>query len=198
MKTIQKTYEVYSFNELSESAKQKALQDNAENLNEWWDHVFEDVKTIASLMGINIDNIYFSGFYSQGDGACFEGNYGYNKNSVKLVMEYAPQDNELHDIVRTLANIQRRNFYQLYASIKHRGHYYHELCTDIEIERDNYNGQDVNEDDVNDLTDTLHEFMQWIYKQLENEYDYLTSEENFTEYANDCGLEFYEDGKLTE
>ena len=61
MKT--KTITVYEFDDLSDSAKEKAI----ENVRhggymdyEWYDCVYEDAKEIGKILGIDIDNIYFS------------------------------------------------------------------------------------------------------------------------------------------
>lgn len=60
-----------------------------------------------------------------------------------LIREYAPQDTELHRIADALQAIQRRNFYQLRADASHRGHYYHEYCMAISVERDSPTWQDM-------------------------------------------------------
>lgn len=195
--TIEKT--VYEFSELSDKAKQKALQDHCEHGmdHDWYDFVYEDAKEIANLMGIDIDKIYFSGFWSQGDGAMFEGGYGYKKNSVNAVKEYAPQDTELHDIAQTLANVQRKYFYRLSASVKHHGYYHHERSNIITIEYDDsYDYRNVDEKDEDAIAECLRDFMKWIYRQLEKEYEYLTSEEYFKELCEVNEYNFYENGKM--
>lgn len=194
MKQITKTYDVYSFDELSENAKQKALADHAKSIDyDWYDFVYEDAKTIGSLMGIDVNNIFFSGFCSQGDGACFEGGYGYKKNCVNAVMEYAPKDSDLHNIVKTLAAVQKRVFYQLTASVKHSGYYYHENCTVIDVE---HYDRVVSAQDEKAVKECLRDFMRWIYKRLENEYDYITSEESFSELCTANDWEFLESGEM--
>ena len=40
---------------------------------DWWDNVEEVFKADMAEIGLRVDRIYFSGFWSQGDGACFEG-----------------------------------------------------------------------------------------------------------------------------
>src|SRR3546814_8987198 len=80
--------------------------------------------------------IWFSGCWSQGDGACFEGDYSYAKGALATIRRYAPKDVALHRIADALGSIQRRNFYQLSARISHRGRYYHEYSMDIVVERD--------------------------------------------------------------
>lgn len=39
----------------------------------WWDSTYDWFKEKCNEQGIVVDEVYFSGFYSQGDGACFEG-----------------------------------------------------------------------------------------------------------------------------
>ena len=171
MKTITKT--LYEFNDLSEDAKEKAREWYREGAldYEWYDTVYEDAKTIGKLMGIDIDNIYFSGFWSQGDGACFEGSYEYVKGSVKAVKEHAPLDTELHQIAESLRDIQRREFYRVNATVKHSGHYEHKYCTRINVY--DYAIPDTEEA----IAELLRDFMDWIYHQLETEYEYLVSDE---------------------
>ena len=102
MKT--RTIKIYSFNELDERTQQSAI-DNLRDLNthfEWWGFTFDDTKEIATILGIDIDNIYFSGFSSQGDGAQFTGSYAYSKGASKRIRQHAPEDIELHQIADNL------------------------------------------------------------------------------------------------
>lgn len=144
---------------------------------EWYEAVYEDFLKVCSILGISIhrnnnsNNIYFSGFASQGDGACFEGTYHYAKGAVKNIQTYAPTDKSLQAIARSLQAVQRRNFYRLSANIVHRGRYCHEGTMDITI----YDCP--NADDEEALTETLRDLARWLYKQLESEYDYLSSDE---------------------
>lgn len=175
MKTIETV--VYNFNELDEKAKEKARAWYREGAfdYEWYDSIYEDATTIAALMGISIDKIYFSGFYSQGDGACFEGSYTHKEGSLQAVIDYAPQDDKLHAIAAGLAKLQHDWKNTLNATIKHRGHYYHSGCTEIDVyNRENPYG---NLDCEQDIKDALRSFMDWIYSQLEKEYEYQNSDE---------------------
>jgi hypothetical protein len=66
---------VYKFEELSDEAKQVAI-DNNRDINtdyEWWNPMFEGFTELLEKQGFYETEIYFSGFYSQGDGACFDG-----------------------------------------------------------------------------------------------------------------------------
>jgi len=188
------TRTLYKFDELSDEAKEKAIERYRENNldYDWYDFVYDDAITIGKLMGIKIDRIYFSGFSSQGDGACFEGEYFYNAGSVKAIKDYAPQDETLHRIAKDLQNIQRKTFYHLYAYVKHSGHYYHENCTNIDVRND---VQELTDEQEQGIKDCLRDFMRWIYKQLESEYDYLQSDEQIRETIQANEYEFTEDGK---
>lgn len=71
-KTIE--VEVFKYGELSESAQQKAREWYIECMDyEWWDSVYELAIEDGYEKGFCIDKIYFSGFYSQGDGASWVG-----------------------------------------------------------------------------------------------------------------------------
>jgi hypothetical protein len=67
--------------------------------------------------GIEVEQVYFSGFYSQGDGACFEGSI----NDLKLFLDqhYKPEEKPA---LRAAAELD--DFYLSFTS-KHTGHYYH-------------------------------------------------------------------------
>ena len=163
---------------------------------EWWDFVYDDAKQIGKIIGIDIDKIYFSGFCSQGDGACFEGSYSYAKGSVKNIKAYAPKDTELHQIALDLSKAQRKRFYELTANVKQSGHYMHEMCTDIRVYDSDSVFCDVDADTDDSITEPLRDFMRWIYKQLESGYDYLNSDEAVTESIKINEYEFDEDGNI--
>ena len=144
---------VYLFPELSEAAKEKARSWYRElgPHDEWWDAVYEDFQRICEILGIRLKTmpvrlmgggtrakpcIWFSGFCSQGDGACFEGYWFHAKGASASIRDYAPTDATLHGIADRLQAIQRRNFYQLAAEVSHRGRYCHESTMLIDVTRD--------------------------------------------------------------
>lgn len=202
-----KTVGVYSFDELSDSAKEKARdwfrQGNLDH--DWWEFVYEDAATIAEMLGIDLRQrpvklhgggtryepaIYFSGFSSQGDGACFEGTYSYKAGSAKAIKSHAPLDKELHRIADALQGEQRRAFYKLSANISHRGHYNHSGCMDIDVNSDH-----PGEFDADAIRSCLTDFADWIYRQLEKEYDYQNADEQIDENIRANDYEFDEDGE---
>lgn len=203
-----KSIPVYTYDELSDSAK--------EQVRAWWsqdidyDCVYEDAATIADLFGLDIrmtrktlvggghrydPTVYYSGFWSQGDGACYEGNYKYKAGALKAVKEYAPQDAELHRIVKGLQDVQRKFFYHLTASCKHRGHYCHSGCMQVEVQDSENHWRDIG-DAEDEVTQLLRDFADWIYARLYDEFEYQTSDEAVAEACAANEYEFYEEGSI--
>ena len=163
----------------------------AEFDHDWFECVYDDFERIAEILGLRLKTrgvrlcgggtrqkpcIWFSGFSSQGDGACFESFYSYRKGAPCGIREYAPQDAELHRIADALQATQRRNFYQLNAEASHRGHYYHQYCMAISVERDSPTGQDMTADAEEAVIEALRDLALWLYRQLEKEYEFQTSD----------------------
>ena len=209
MRTETTTRTLYKFSELSPEAQRRALEKQAQYEAEDFDpeFVYDDAATIADLLGLDLDTryiplmngstrpeptIYYSGFYSQGDGACFEGTYSYKAGALKAVKDYAGQDERLHRIVKALQDIQRKNFYQLSARTKHSGHYYHSGCMSVDVAR--ADDKEMTDDAEETVKECLRDFADWIYKQLENEYDYRTGEEACREAIEANDYEFTEKG----
>lgn len=194
---------VYTLTELSDAAKERARSWYREGLDyEWWDAVYDDFETICRILGIDLrthpvrlygggtrqkPSIWFSGFCSQGDGACFEGTYRHAKGAPAALRAHAPLDTELHAIADHLADLQRRNFYELMATIRHQGCYYHAYSMTIDVERDGPNSQPPTKCPEDGVTEALRDLAHWLYRSLEREYEYLTSDEAVDESieAND-------------
>ena len=200
-----KQYLTYTFDELSDAAKEKAREwyRNGQLDYDWWDSVYEQADTAAKHLGIDIDRkgkhtpaIYFSGFWSQGDGACFEGSYRYKKGwRSALLHEFGPGDtlNELLSIGQALQEIQSKQFYKLEATCRHRGHYQHSGCMSVEVEHAEDRYRDIG-DAEGEIRDQLRLFADWIYDCLESEHSWLTSDEQVDESIRANEYTFNEDG----
>ncbi|MCM0752675.1 antitoxin of toxin-antitoxin stability system [Brucella pseudogrignonensis] len=203
---------VFRLPELSEAAKDKARAWYREGGfdYDWHDAVYEDFQGIAEILGVRFKTrtvrlmdggsrqepcIWFRGFWSQGDGASFECFYAYRKHASPEIRAYAPKDEALHRIADALQAIQRRNFYQLRAEANHRGHYYHEYCMSISVERDSPNYQDMSSDAEEVVMEALRDLARWLYRQLEREYDYLASDEAVDETITANDYTFTEAGR---
>lgn len=208
---IQET-KVYTFSELNDAAKERARDWYRELVfsdSNDWEFVYQDAEQVAAMLGIDIaqrtyrtigggassePTIYFSGFCSQGDGACFEGSYAYKPGALKAIKEFAPKDTELHRIAAGLQEVQRRHFYRLVATCTHRGHYSHSGCMAVEVEDRANPYADIGgaETDVRDL---LRSFADWIYGQLEAEYTWQSADEQVDDAMTANEFEFTEEGE---
>ena len=199
--------EVFTYSELSESAQ--------ENAREWYrkcsagdnfyaECVYEDASQIADLMGIDLcqtrtntgtykPTIYYSGFWSQGDGASYECQYKYKPGALKAVTAYAPKDTELHRIAKALQDIQKRYFYNLVANSRVIGNYCHSGCMRVSVEHSDDPYRDIS-DAEDDITQALRDFADWIYSQLEKAYDWENSDEQIAETILCNEYEFTEYG----
>ncbi len=189
---------VYQFAELSDAAKENARSWYRElgPHDDWWDAVYEDFERICEILGIRLKTtpvrlmgggtrqkpcIWFSGFWSQGDGACFEGYFSYAKGGAARIRDYAPQDPTLHGIADRLLAVQRRNFYQLVAEASHRGRYHHEYTMSVDVTRDSSTWQPSTEDAEEVVLEAIRDLARWLYRQLQTEYGHLTSDESIEE-----------------
>ena len=203
---------VYRLDELSDAAKDNARAWYREGGfdYDWYAFVFEDFQRIAEILGIRLKTraarlygggtrqepqIAFTGFWSQGDGASYQAFYAYRKNATREIRSYAPKDTRLHAIADDLQVAQRRNFYQLRADVSHRGHYYHEYCMAISVERDSPTCQDMTEDAEDAVIEALRDLARWLYRQLERERDYLSSDEAVDETIAANEFTFTETGQ---
>lgn len=227
------TVKLYQYDELpTDKAKEKAREwyrgDDGGLDYDWWDSTYSDAVTIAALFGLTIKesstkrhvmgrngkpgrdyaekrtHIFFTGFWSQGDGACFEGEYEYKADAIEAVKGYAPVDTKLHEIVEELQAAQKRADNRVKLSIRHTDRYCHERSMTMEFpdyaDREDANGDELPESQWltdthrKDVSEALVRFAKWIYRQLESEHDYLTSDEAIVESIQANEYEFHDDG----
>ena len=184
---------VYTINELSDAAKEAARAWYRESCldHEWYDFVYEDFQTICGILGVTLattpvrlygggtrdkPQIFWTGFSSQGDGASFAGHYSHAKGAARAIRAYAPKDDELHRIADALQAVQRRNIWQLHASICQRGRYCHEYTMAIEVERESPIWQPPTDDAEDAVTEALRDLARWLYRQLRDAYEAETSD----------------------
>lgn len=201
---------VLQFSELSDAAKEKAREWWRQSESELFDGLecmTDDFETIAEILGIRFETrsiplmsgktrqearIWYSGFYSQGDGACFDARYSYAKGCAKKIRAYAPQDTLLHRIADELQAVQSSAFYRLKASTKHSGHYYHSGCMKVDVSRSD--DKDVTSKQYDGIKSALRLFADWIYRQLKDDYEYRMSDESVDESITCNGYTFDKTG----
>ncbi|MCY1168846.1 antitoxin of toxin-antitoxin stability system [Sphingomonas echinoides] len=203
---------VYRLDELDETAKEeaRAWYRRAASDFDWHEFVFADFARICEIVGVALrthpvrlmgggtrsdPSIYFSGFSSQGDGACFEGSYTYGRDARAGIRAHAPSDKALHAIVDRLNDVQRRNFYQLSATVRQTGRYVHEYSMMIVVERDSPTWQAASGDDEDIVIEALRDLARWLYRQLEAEHDFHSAQPQVDEAIRANGFTFTETGR---
>lgn len=178
----------YNFLELSENAKKVALENHRydfceENLLDFCDEITSRIKSIFEDV-----EFHYTGFYSQGDGACFTFK---GLNFENLFEEFERQNitfsNEMKEFLR-------ENFT---CESVHRGMYYHENSISIEWNCENEN-EKLNKEIqmfVDCLESLRYSLCKELYSQLQSLYEDFISDE----YVADClevnEYEFLESGK---
>ena len=192
-----RTYTVYKFDELPEEGKKEAIE-RYHDINvddEMWhnnDRIYEVKKNILELgykgeSEIDMVDVLFSGFGSQGDGACFEGTVDIPRwlKAHKLDKKYA-------------ALMKEANGGNVTAVLKHSGHYYHSRMTDTIWNWENCSENEARE--MNEVDDLILKeraaLGDELYKALENEYGDLTSDEAVIDTFRANESDFTIDGKI--
>jgi len=193
------------FADLNEKAKDRA-RDGARLWNtdhDWWNCTYEDVIECGKLLGIEIEsqNLTFSGFSCQGDGASFIGRYSSIPDIVKNITEHAPQDETLHAIARELTTFQvtmrMHTGDEMSVNIKRTGRECHSMTMYVDETWGVFGtgvGSDHTQERIDILLDLMRRFADWIYARLEDEYEYLTSNECVDEALAEH--DFEEDGTM--
>jgi len=202
--------QAYKFQELTDTAKQEVITRLAPDYD-WWESDFGYAIEQGKDKGFEIEDIKFSGFYSQGDGACWEGKVIV---STWLTLN-RPADARAHVLLALLED----GWLSDYLRISHGGsRYLHEQNM-----RDH--GLDVISADENDkvtsgmfagisvmnlqetisgeyLTDLEKEMLEDarsyardIYRDLQKSYEHMCSEEYIAETCDANEYLFTIDGK---
>ena len=178
---------LYQFDELNEETKKKVLE-KFRYINvewDWYEPVYEGFKEIVSEYGIEIDDMNFSGFYSQGDGASFTGEISdFKKFAEKTGLE-------------KLARFSKVIEENLVMKIKrYSSNYYHSGSVYADVYGSYVSHPAIENPIEGKLREVKEELCEKLYRILEEEYDYLTSDEVVKETIIANGYEFTEGGEL--
>ena len=177
------TVTVYSFAELSDDAKKRAL--NAfRDINvefDWWEGSYYTIRAAGELLGLEIGDIHFDTYLY----CIFNADYEYVRGAAKAVKAEFPQDTKLHDVARKLQDLQKRHFYSLSCAVTEGRTTNRYSCFRF--------GEDY---ECKDLGDIIDDFAHWARVLLRDEYKYLTSDEAVKETIEANEYEFTEGGKL--
>lgn len=162
---------------------------NVEHID-WWDWTYDDFKTQMAAKGIEVDDICFSGFWSQGDGASFTGWVKDNTLFLKAheLTETYPWITKLLEMGGDFTlKIERTN-----------SRYAHENTVGVDLIFTSLFSHHIeSRDDLRSaiadrwdqhldaeyaticavVSEIVRGYCRDLYQQLEEEYDYLTSDE---------------------
>lgn len=181
------------------------------------DTVIDDAARIFALFGLNIrtrpvklmsgkTRMEPDAYWDLGrdGGASVSGYYSYMTGSVQAVAKEVPatwkdengqahtseSNAEINRIVRELASAQRRNFYQITASLSH-GRNSNQLVENIE----RADGKPLSDEDANEIEQLLQDAASWLHSNLTQEAEYQSSDECVEENIRANEYEFTEDGE---
>lgn len=212
---------LYQFDELSESAKDTARdwyrQCVADDFSSFHaDSVLEDAARLGALIGIDIrqrpvklmngstrmePDVYWS-VADRSEGLSYSASYRYVKGGVTALEAEAPseydgktdkQNADINRIARELADVQRRNFYKIQASVHHNGRV-RDFAIDIDVEHADDNNL-LSAADVSIVEEALEDFGTWMHRQLTQEWEYQNSDACVDENIRANEYEFTEDGR---
>ena len=181
------TISIYTFADLpTEEAKDKARLWVMEAYShyDWWDSTIDQWKAdLEETYGIHNPNILWSGFYSQGDGACFTGEC----NIFAFVNRSADHEKPL--FAKVLAEIEENGLSPVVNLERFTHHYQHHMT--IHAHYEDFHSLEE-QDEMEALTQSILEeargLMQKIFVELRDEYEYMCSDE---EIAETCAANEY-------
>ena len=177
------TVKVYSFAELSDDAKERAL-DAFRDINvefNWYEYSYDMIRTAGKLIGLDIGDIHFDTYLY----CIFDADYEYVRGAAKAVRDEFPRADDLCKVAKDLQALQKRHFYSLSCAVKEGRSMNYYRCFRF--------GEDYECDNLGDILD---DFAHWARILLRDEYEYLTSDEAVKEMIEANEYEFTEDGKL--
>jgi hypothetical protein len=199
MRTVKKEYQVYSFEELGEEARQKAIDSHRNFLFEVLDLDCEtgEFKRLLEMYGFSDIKIYYSGFWSQGDGASFTGRYRYKAGGLKAVKaEYAGEwFKDVIEYLELLDGINKKCFYSLLYRVDSSGRYCHANTMQVNSLEDYRGNRDFSKYE-DDITEYVRGIANEFYYLLEKSYNGMTNDEAVIESIECNEYEFYENGDM--
>ena len=185
------TYTYYTFDELTDDQKKKAIDKHREiNVDyDWYDHTISDFKEVLEILGFKKVDISFSGFWSQGDGASFTGEFLIPSDDDTLEMRVKKLESEYtwhyegnEKLFKRYSEMSFKDDESLYLETYEVYRISHHYCHSNTITCDH-----------DELKEFVRSFSDFIYKTLEKEYDHLTSDEVVKETLISNEIEFRSD-----
>lgn len=172
---------------LSAERQDKLLEEHRYSdveFHNWWDFTYDWFKEQMKTLGVEVSDIAFSGFCSQGDGAWFAGHI-----------------DDWYLVLREIGQLLKAHSYWPHSEWSFQSESYHRgymrYDCDMPADENPYDEEDEplqfaafelrnpNRDAVNDIAKDVQGLFEdkanELYRSLEEEYDYLTSDEHVVE-----------------
>jgi hypothetical protein len=206
---ITKTVNLYTFDELSDTAKECARQ--------WWreleseefgqhadDSLYEPITTAAKILGITFkthdvrlmsgktraESDIFWTLHTQGAGASFNGTYAYARGCVKAIKTEFGTDETLHAIARDLAALERQHGYGITATIEANAR-----CHSITSYLFGRHNAQALDDLAGEFDEVFRTFADWMYRTIDADYDARMADDYVDDAIRANEYTFTVDGK---
>jgi hypothetical protein len=196
---------VYTYSELAPKA-QAVARDWFRETDDF-DPEYDDFISICAMLGVEVasrkergsngreyrrPSIFWTGFASQGDGASFEASYKHAHGAPAAIRAHAPYDPRLHAIADRLQAVQSTHSFDLTATVSQDGRYCHEMTMSAEVE---YTGTPAPAPAAEIILECMRDLARWLYRSLEDEYNYRRSDEAVAEDIEANEYEFTANGR---
>ena len=226
---VEESSTTYTYEQLNDNAKEKVRQwwyeHGAEH--EWWDCAYEDFKEEGRKLGFDIGKMNFSGFYSQGDGACWSGHI----DVVAWLRSHSEDSIGLEAWIQLINESFAEKHIPVGGGNAHYSHsgtmsfgYWDSV---LDSNGDDLDGDDalLNKDSIfqgmhfkdllsiimhddnmphktlNDIEEataqSARDYADELYKRLREEYEYIVSEANLIEMCDINDWKFDEEGRMS-
>ena len=210
----------FEYKDLPAKLQEDAISFYADSTTDydWHEPIIEGFKEDMSELGVEVDDVEFTGFWSQGDGASFTGQVTslekfLTKTEIGESSKLPISFSEAKELEKTIPDFD--NPYDAEIDIVFRrisSRYSHENTCDTDVsfafwhqDGDVFIMSQIGDCDgfaltfnptifKNELEGLAEEWRKKachkLYRDLEKQYDYLTSEEGISEYIIDMGIDF--------
>jgi hypothetical protein len=169
MQTI--SINLYTFGELAPEVQKKVVErERSINVDDsfWYEPIIEDNTEQLEQLGFEQVKIWFTGFGSQGDGACFTATV-----NIEQFLSARGLDGTFPEVINAAKHAL------LWVTIRHTYRYYFATSTDVQIQ---YDG----DQDIDDALERLRRIIEDARAKLGNTIYKALEEEFFHEISNEA------------
>lgn len=205
-RVVEKT--VYQYDELSESAKEKARDWYCQGIGEDWSPDYDDFTTCAEAIGITMDtrSVKLMGggtrqdpdiTYSighQGEYAAYKGSWEYSPTALEDLHAHC-QEGDLETIVNELVRANTMAVLMGFSELRGTIQFNHHGTMEITAFGDTKGDEDELPPNLGDIvTEQLAGFAQWMLKQMKADYEGQFERESVEDTITANAYEFDEEG----